>query len=180
MIYLFSVFCLLPVGLLWCSVTMRTALSFKVKMAASTYGSVPSSPVLLWRCLTLCSCPSVQFNTPHTQPSGSKIQGTSPFPISPSHFVFCVSHSSSHSKVQTYFKWLCPAPFQLSPELGLLRPGQECHIKVVFQPQEAVVYQQQAHCRFGEDGDKAAESCLSVLLQGLGTTTRNWNKTIWV
>lgn len=34
------------------------------------------------------------------------------------------------------------------------------------------MYQQQAHCRFGEDGDKAAESCLTVLLQGLGTTTR--------
>ncbi|KAG7241732.1 hypothetical protein INR49_025197 [Caranx melampygus] len=86
----------------------------------------------------------------------------------------CAVQQSSHttfqfknsSKLQTCFKWLCPAPFQLNPEQGLLRPGQECHIKVVFQPQEAMVYQQQAHCWFGEDEDKA-EGCCTVLLQGL-------------
>ncbi|XP_044073745.1 cilia- and flagella-associated protein 65 isoform X2 [Siniperca chuatsi] len=70
------------------------------------------------------------------------------------------------SKLQTFFQWECAAPFQLSPEQGLLKPGQECHITVVFQPQEALVYQQQTYCRFGEDGDKA-ESCCTVLLQGL-------------
>ncbi|KAM7380772.1 hypothetical protein PAMP_004045 [Pampus punctatissimus] len=70
------------------------------------------------------------------------------------------------SKLQTCFHWECAAPFQLSPEQGLLRPGQGCHITVVFRPHEALVYQQQAYCRFGEEGDKAG-SCCTVLLQGL-------------
>ncbi|KAK5861375.1 hypothetical protein PBY51_022778 [Eleginops maclovinus] len=70
------------------------------------------------------------------------------------------------SKLQSWFKWDCIEPFQLSPEQGMLKPGQECNITVVFQPQEALVYQQQACCRFGEEGAKA-ESCCNVLLQGL-------------
>uniref|UniRef100_A0A3B4YKV7 Cilia and flagella associated protein 65 n=1 Tax=Seriola lalandi dorsalis TaxID=1841481 RepID=A0A3B4YKV7_SERLL len=86
----------------------------------------------------------------------------------------CAVQHSSHttfrlknaSKLQTCFEWVCAAPFQLSPEQGLLRPSQECHITVVFRPQEAMVYQQQAYCMFGEDGYKA-ESCCTVLLQAL-------------
>nr|XP_019945243.1 PREDICTED: cilia- and flagella-associated protein 65 [Paralichthys olivaceus] len=86
----------------------------------------------------------------------------------------CAVQHSSHttfllknaSKLQTSFQWVCAAPFQLSPDHGLLKPSQECHITVVFQPQEALVYQQQASCRFGEEGDKA-ESCCTVLLLGL-------------
>ncbi|KAK2906267.1 cilia- and flagella-associated protein 65 [Channa argus] len=86
----------------------------------------------------------------------------------------CAVQYSSHttfrlrnlSKLHTCFQWVCEAPFQLSPEQGLLKPSQECHITVVFQPQEALVYQQHAYCRFGEDGDKAKSSC-TVLLQGL-------------
>uniref|UniRef100_A0A671V1K3 Cilia and flagella associated protein 65 n=1 Tax=Sparus aurata TaxID=8175 RepID=A0A671V1K3_SPAAU len=74
------------------------------------------------------------------------------------------------SKLQTHFQWECSAPFKLSPEQGLLKPGQECDIMVVFQPQEALVYQQHACCRFGEQEDKV-ESCCTVLLQGLGTVT---------
>ncbi|XP_031714488.1 cilia- and flagella-associated protein 65 isoform X2 [Anarrhichthys ocellatus] len=70
------------------------------------------------------------------------------------------------SKLQTCFQWNNTALFQISPEQGLLKPGQECHITVVFRPQEALVYQQQANCRFGDEGDKA-ESCCSVLLQGI-------------
>ncbi|KAM4731000.1 cilia- and flagella-associated protein 65 [Anableps anableps] len=70
------------------------------------------------------------------------------------------------SKVQASFKWDCATPFQLSPEQGLLKPGQECLITVDFQPLEAQVYQQQAYCRFGEDGDKA-DGCCTVLLQGI-------------
>ncbi|XP_056292370.1 cilia- and flagella-associated protein 65 [Pseudoliparis swirei] len=70
------------------------------------------------------------------------------------------------SKLQTCFQWKCTAPFQLSPEQGLLKPGQECHVTVVFRPQEALVYQQQANCCFGEAGDEEESSC-SVLLQGL-------------
>ncbi|KAK5609720.1 hypothetical protein CRENBAI_024656 [Crenichthys baileyi] len=70
------------------------------------------------------------------------------------------------SKVLLSFKWDSAAPFQLIPEQGLLKPGQECLIAVDFQPLEAQVFQQQAHCRFGEDGDKA-DRCCTVLLQGI-------------
>ncbi|XP_071348758.1 cilia- and flagella-associated protein 65 isoform X2 [Trachinotus anak] len=86
----------------------------------------------------------------------------------------CAVQHSSHttfrlknaSKLQTCFQWVCAVPFQLSPEQGLLRPSEECHITVVFRPQEAMVYQQQAYCRFGEEGEMA-ESCCTVLLQAL-------------
>lgn len=66
-----------------------------------------------------------------------------------------------------YFKWDCSAPFKLTPENGLLKPGEECLIFVDFQPLEAKVFQQQAHCRFGEDGEKV-DSFSTVLLQGIG------------
>ncbi|XP_014841480.1 PREDICTED: coiled-coil domain-containing protein 108 isoform X1 [Poecilia mexicana] len=70
------------------------------------------------------------------------------------------------SKVQLSFKWDSAAPFQLSPEQGRLKPGQQCVIEVDFQPLEAQVYQQQVHCTYGEDGSKA-DSCCAVLLQGI-------------
>uniref|UniRef100_A0A3Q0SAU0 Si:ch1073-349o24.2 n=1 Tax=Amphilophus citrinellus TaxID=61819 RepID=A0A3Q0SAU0_AMPCI len=66
------------------------------------------------------------------------------------------------SKRHTCFQWECPAPFQLRPEQGLLKPGQECNITVVFRPQDALVYQQQAYCRFGEEGKR--ESCCTLFL----------------
>ncbi|XP_041857030.1 cilia- and flagella-associated protein 65 isoform X2 [Melanotaenia boesemani] len=70
------------------------------------------------------------------------------------------------SKLKAFFQWDCPAQFQLYPEQGLLKPGQECHITVIFRPQEALVYQQQAYCRFGEEGNNPDSLC-AVLLQGL-------------
>lgn len=82
-------------------------------------------------------------------------------------FVLCFPYLSFNSKRQAFFKWDGAAPFQLSPEQGLLKPGQQCRITVVFQPQEARVYQQQVFCRFGE-GDKFDGSC-TVLLLGQGT-----------
>ncbi|XP_023144688.2 cilia- and flagella-associated protein 65 [Amphiprion ocellaris] len=86
----------------------------------------------------------------------------------------CAVQHSSHtnfllknaSKLQTSFQFECDTPFQLNPKQGMLKPGQECHITVVFQPQEALVYQQHAYCWFGEEGDKA-ENCCTVLLQAL-------------
>ncbi|XP_035460487.2 cilia- and flagella-associated protein 65 isoform X2 [Scophthalmus maximus] len=84
-----------------------------------------------------------------------------------------VQHSSrttfrlkNASELQTCFQWVCAAPFQLSPEHGLLKPSQECQITAVFRPQEALVYQQEARCRFGEEVDQAG-SCCTVLLQAL-------------
>lgn len=73
----------------------------------------------------------------------------------------------SNSKLQTYFQWEGMAPFHLSPERGLLGPNQECYITVVFQPQEALVYQEHATCRFGEESENEQSSCM-VLLQGVG------------
>ncbi|XP_029981230.1 cilia- and flagella-associated protein 65 [Sphaeramia orbicularis] len=70
------------------------------------------------------------------------------------------------SKLHTSFQWEGRAPFQLSPEQGLLKPGEELPITVVFQPQEALVYQEPVYCRFGGEEDKS-QSCCSVLLQGL-------------
>lgn len=84
-----------------------------------------------------------------------------------SHFLLCSPYFSFNSKRQAFFIWESAAPFQLRPDQGLLKPGQECRITVVFQPQEARVYQQQVCCRFGE-GDKADDSC-TVLLYGQGT-----------
>ncbi|XP_034550185.1 cilia- and flagella-associated protein 65 isoform X3 [Notolabrus celidotus] len=87
--------------------------------------------------------------------------------------VCAVQHSSlttfllrNVSKLQTYFQWESSLPFHLNPEEGSLKPGQECEITVVFQPQEALVYQQQAYCRFGEEEDQVESFC-TVLLQGL-------------
>uniref|UniRef100_H3C1V3 Uncharacterized protein n=1 Tax=Tetraodon nigroviridis TaxID=99883 RepID=H3C1V3_TETNG len=83
-----------------------------------------------------------------------------------------VEHSSSatfllrnKSKLQTFFQWECQAPFQLSPERGLLKARQNCCITVVFQPQAALVYQGLTHCWFGEESNDTKSSC-TVLLQG--------------
>ncbi|CAJ1071355.1 cilia- and flagella-associated protein 65 isoform X4 [Xyrichtys novacula] len=74
---------------------------------------------------------------------------------------------SNVSKVQTCFQWECTSPFHMSPERGLLKPGQDHQITVVFQPKEALVYQQQAYCRFDEEEEDRAQNVCSVLLQGL-------------
>ncbi|XP_024142553.1 cilia- and flagella-associated protein 65 isoform X3 [Oryzias melastigma] len=68
------------------------------------------------------------------------------------------------SKLQTFFLWDCAPPFHIRPARGLLKPEQTCSITVVFEPQEAKVFQQEAHCRFGEE-EAWTDSC-SVLLQG--------------
>ncbi|XP_056144876.1 cilia- and flagella-associated protein 65 [Lampris incognitus] len=70
------------------------------------------------------------------------------------------------SMLQTSFQWECDAPFQLIPEHGLLKPRQECCVTVVFRPQEALVYQCEACCRFGDEREEAGSRC-TVLLQGL-------------
>ncbi|XP_048049329.1 LOW QUALITY PROTEIN: cilia- and flagella-associated protein 65 [Megalobrama amblycephala] len=67
------------------------------------------------------------------------------------------------SKLQTGFRWCVDPPFQLSPETGQLKPGEECRVTVEFKPQQAVVYQAEACCAFGDDG----ESSCTVLLRGL-------------
>uniref|UniRef100_A0A3P9M2X1 CFAP65 fourth Ig-like domain-containing protein n=1 Tax=Oryzias latipes TaxID=8090 RepID=A0A3P9M2X1_ORYLA len=78
------------------------------------------------------------------------------------------------SKLQTFFLWDCAAPFRISPARGLLKPEQACSITVLFEPQEALVFQQQAHCKFGEE-EAWTDSC-SVLLQGGGMNEKGQTK----
>jgi len=59
-------------------------------------------------------------------------------------------------------------PFQLSPETGQLKPGEECRVTVEFKPQQAAVCQAEACCAFGDDG----ESSCTVLLRGLCEYTK--------
>ncbi|KAF4109419.1 cilia- and flagella-associated protein 65 isoform X1 [Onychostoma macrolepis] len=67
------------------------------------------------------------------------------------------------SKLQTGFRWFVDPPFQLSPETGQLKPGEECRVTVEFTPQRSLVYQAEACCAFGDNG----ESSCTVLLRGL-------------
>ncbi|XP_061648370.1 LOW QUALITY PROTEIN: cilia- and flagella-associated protein 65 [Phyllopteryx taeniolatus] len=70
------------------------------------------------------------------------------------------------SKLHTYFHWKCSEPFQVSPEEGVLKPSQEIQLMVLFQPQQALLYNQHAYCSFGEEGQKV-DCCATVLLQGV-------------
>ncbi|NXX10180.1 CFA65 protein, partial [Podargus strigoides] len=53
------------------------------------------------------------------------------------------------SDLVTAFAWETPSPFYMVPEHGMLNPGAECMVKVVFQPKVAVVYHVAATCWFG-------------------------------
>ncbi|KAI5107294.1 cilia- and flagella-associated protein 65, partial [Silurus meridionalis] len=67
------------------------------------------------------------------------------------------------SKLQTSFQWTVDPPFVLSPLSGVLKPGEQCKIYVTFKPQQALVNQREAICRFGKEG----ENSRTVLLKGL-------------
>ncbi|XP_074001440.1 cilia- and flagella-associated protein 65 [Numenius arquata] len=49
----------------------------------------------------------------------------------------------------TVFSWETSSPFNMIPDCGMLNPGAECMVKVVFQPKEALVYDVAATCWFG-------------------------------
>ncbi|XP_054686603.1 cilia- and flagella-associated protein 65 isoform X1 [Grus americana] len=49
----------------------------------------------------------------------------------------------------TVFAWETPSPFYVIPDCGMLNPGAECVVKVVFQPKVAAVYDVAATCWFG-------------------------------
>ncbi|NXD78761.1 CFA65 protein, partial [Halcyon senegalensis] len=49
----------------------------------------------------------------------------------------------------TVFDWETPSPFYMVPDCGMLSPGAECVVKVVFQPRVAVVYDVAATCWYG-------------------------------
>ncbi|KAK2849898.1 hypothetical protein Q7C36_008681 [Tachysurus vachellii] len=73
-------------------------------------------------------------------------------------FLFC-----NASKLQTCFQWVVEPPFHLSPASGVLEPGQERRVSVTFKPQQALVYQREATCTFGKEG----ENTCTMLLKGL-------------
>ncbi|NXW40579.1 CFA65 protein, partial [Nyctiprogne leucopyga] len=49
----------------------------------------------------------------------------------------------------TVFAWEAPSPFSMIPDCGMLNPGAECTVKVVFQPRVAMMYDVAATCWFG-------------------------------
>lgn len=161
------------------SVSMKTTLNFKASTAASACLSVPPFHATPWRCPTLSCCLFALFRTPQKPLSCSETSGTKPEFFSMKEVgcnrllwenatsLFCVWCFPLHSKLQTYFQWEGMMPFHLSPERGLLGPNQECYITVVFQPQEALVYQEHASCSFGKESENAQSSC-TVQLQGVG------------
>lgn len=69
----------------------------------------------------------------------------------------------SVSKLQTNFQWAVEPPFELSPMSGVLEPGEQCRVSVTFKPQQALVYQTEATCTFGKEG----ENNCTTLLKGL-------------
>ncbi|XP_075789053.1 cilia- and flagella-associated protein 65 isoform X3 [Pelodiscus sinensis] len=54
----------------------------------------------------------------------------------------------------TLFTWETPSPFHLVPVSGMLEPGAECVMKVTFQPQAALVYDETAICWFGDNEEQ--------------------------
>lgn len=69
----------------------------------------------------------------------------------------------SASKLQTSFQWAVEPPFELSPLRGILEPGEQRRVAVTFKPQQTLVYQNEATCTFGKEG----ENNCTVLLKGL-------------
>ncbi|KAG8125280.1 hypothetical protein E2320_020475, partial [Naja naja] len=52
------------------------------------------------------------------------------------------------------FSWEVPEPFSFIPARGMLDPGEECIMKVTFQPQMALVYDVLATCTFGDNQEQ--------------------------
>ncbi|NXY14896.1 CFA65 protein, partial [Atrichornis clamosus] len=51
----------------------------------------------------------------------------------------------------TMFAWETPSPFFIIPDHGVLSPGAECMVKVVFQPKVAGIHDVAATCWFGDE-----------------------------
>ncbi|KAM6070538.1 cilia- and flagella-associated protein 65 [Chlamydotis macqueenii] len=60
----------------------------------------------------------------------------------------------------TVFAWETPSPFCMIPDSGVLNPGAECTIRVVFQPKVAVVCDVAATCWFG--GEKKQKRTIQL------------------
>ncbi|NWI97813.1 CFA65 protein, partial [Pitta sordida] len=65
----------------------------------------------------------------------------------------------------TMFAWETPSPFSVTPDHGVLNPGDEHMVRVVFQPKVAGVHDTAATCWFG-DGEKKKRT---IQLKALAT-----------
>ncbi|NWW74377.1 CFA65 protein, partial [Climacteris rufus] len=54
----------------------------------------------------------------------------------------------------TTFSWETPSPFFMTPDHGTLNPGDECLVKVIFQPKVAGVHDVAATCSFGDEKEQ--------------------------
>ncbi|XP_060117268.1 cilia- and flagella-associated protein 65 isoform X2 [Heteronotia binoei] len=64
--------------------------------------------------------------------------------------------------VYTCFSWEVSTPFNFIPSHGMLDPGQECPIKVTFQPHAALVHDVSATCSFGETQEQKSMRLTAV------------------
>ncbi|NWI67027.1 CFA65 protein, partial [Todus mexicanus] len=72
---------------------------------------------------------------------------------------FCAVHNVTETTfpvrnvgdLVTAFAWETPSPFCMIPDHGMLSPGAECVVKVVFQPKVAMVCDAAATCWFGDE-----------------------------
>lgn len=55
----------------------------------------------------------------------------------------------------TCFSWKAPTSFYILPTRGILDPGEMCSVKVIFQPEMALVHDVVAICSFGDTQEKA-------------------------
>ncbi|NXP52066.1 CFA65 protein, partial [Heliornis fulica] len=60
----------------------------------------------------------------------------------------------------TMFSWETPSPFSMTPDCGMLKPGAECMVKVVFQPKAALACDVAATCWFG--GEKKQKRTIQL------------------
>ncbi|KAJ7345981.1 hypothetical protein JRQ81_001931 [Phrynocephalus forsythii] len=75
----------------------------------------------------------------------------------------CAVHDSTEASFTMYnsgdlltcFSWKPPKSFCLLPTRGILDPGEKCIVKVIFQPEMALVHDVVAICSFGDTQEKA-------------------------
>ncbi|KAM6460482.1 cilia- and flagella-associated protein 65 isoform 3-T4 [Liasis olivaceus] len=70
------------------------------------------------------------------------------------HFVESSFILYNNGELLTCFSWEVPEPFSLTPSRGMLDPGEECTMKVTFQPEVALVYDVSAICSFGDNQEQ--------------------------
>lgn len=77
---------------------------------------------------------------------------------------FCLQRYFVSSRdILTSFSWETPIPFTLIPSRGILDPGEECKVKVIFQPKLALVHDVLATCCFGDTQEQKKTTHLMAI-----------------